>query len=561
MIWLHNLFASSPECALFLTLAIGYAVGKITIKRFQFGGIAGALIVAVIVSQVGVHIDDSVKNVMFALFIYAVGFDCGPQFFNSLNKSALKEIAMSVFLAACALITVLACARFFNFDKGLAAGIAGGGVTQSAIIGTAGDAIARLGLSAAETARLQSNVAVGYAVTYVFGSLGAILICVGIIPKFMGAALKDDAEKVETTLRGDTHEYKAGESPAVQSIVGRIFKVHQASGQSVRQIEISLGDVVTIERVKHNGKAADPKPNQILQEGDLVLLVGRGEAMLNADSKIGNETANTEGFSLTMQSRQAVLTHKNLHQSTIAEIRDYVGRNMRHGVYIQSAFRMGNAVLIASQTRLERGDVVTFYGTPLDTKRAANAAGYEIVQDGKADFIYLGLGIVVGLLLGQLNARIAGVSLTLGSGGGVLLSGLVFGWMRSKEPIFGALPAPASQLLRDFGLAAFVTVVGLNSGLTAFNTLKERGISIFLAGVIVTVVPLIATMLFGRYVLRYKNSAILAGALAGSRSANPAFGEVLASAGNTVPTVPFAITYAIANVLLTLLGPLIVGLV
>jgi putative transport protein len=91
-------------------------------------------------------------------------------------------------------------------------------------------------------------------------------------------------------------------------------------------------------------------------------------------------------------------------------------------------------------------------------------------------------------------------------------------------------------------------------------TIKQSGITIFLLGVVVTMVPLLLTMLFGRYVLKYNNAAILAGALSGARSANPAFGGILDKAESAVPTVPFAITYAIANVLLTLLGPLVVGL-
>jgi putative transport protein len=173
----------------------------------------------------------------------------------------------------------------------------------------------------------------------------------------------------------------------------------------------------------------------------------------------------------------------------------------------------------------------------------------------------MGVGLVIGLLIGLVVINIGGIPLTLGSGGGCLLAGLVFGWMRGKHPMYGVMPPAASRLLQDFGLAAFVAVVGLNSGLQAVVTVKQLGITIFLLGVFVTLFPLLLTMLFGRYVLKYNNAAILAGALSGSRSANPAFGGVLDKAESAVPTVPFAITYAIANVALTLLGPLVVGLV
>ena len=125
----------------------------------------------------------------------------------------------------------------------------------------------------------------------------------------------------------------------------------------------------------------------------------------------------------------------------------------------------------------------------------------------------------------------------------------------------GSLPSGAAQLLKDMGLAGFVVVVGLNYGMQAISTSVEHGISIFIVGALVTIIPLLITMAVGKYVLRYDNAAVFAGALSGSRSANPAFGEILNKAENSVPTVPFAITYALANVFLTLLGPCVVALV
>lgn len=559
MEFIHSILKASPEIALFLSLALGYSIGKIQFGRFQLGGVAGSLLVAVIVSQLGVTIDNGVKNVMFVLFIYAVGFDSGPQFFGALNKSALREIAMAVFLFVMALLTTLACARIYHLDKGLAAGIAGGGVTQSAIIGTADDAISRLNLPPDQIAQLQSNVAIGYAVTYVFGSLGAILICANLLPRFMKTTLKADALKAEAALGKGAQE--SGGVAALTPLVGRLFHVQQASGKTVKDVESTVSDDATIERVSRGGKSLDPTPDMRLESGDLVLVVGRRIAMVDLAASIGPETGDAASLPVAVQTRQAVFTRKNFDNQSIEQIRSAVDRTVKHGVYIQAASRMGNALVVAPQTKLQHGDVITFYGTPTDTARAVKEAGYELVPSDKTDFVYLGTGIVVGLLIGLLGVRIGGVSLTLGSGGGALLAGLLFGWLRSKHPMYGAMPAAASQLLKDFGLAAFVTVVGLNSGLSAMQTLEKSGVKLFLLGAVITIVPLILTMLFGRYVLRYDNAAIFAGALSGSRSANPAFGEILDLADSSVPTVPFAITYAIANVLLTLLGPLIVGLV
>ncbi|MFX1671445.1 aspartate-alanine antiporter [Paraburkholderia sp. A2WS-5] len=561
MEWLHDIFHKSPEIALFLSLAVGYWIGQINFGKFQLGGVGGSLLAAVVISQVGVTIDNGVKAVMFAVFIYAVGYDSGPGFFNSLNRKTLREIAMAVFMAVAGLVTVLVCAKLFHLNKGLAAGLAAGGMTQSAIIGTAGDAIARLGLPPDQVKAMQADVAIGYAVTYVFGSLGAIIVCVNILPKFMGRSLKDASMDAEREMAGGNASAGPGQLTALPELFGRVFRVEAAAGKTVKQIELAQQDFVAIEKIRRSGKVVDATPEFVLSRDDLVLVVGRREQMVEVGTLIGPEMPDSGGMSLVMQTRQIVFTKKGMNHTTIGEVRKNVDRDLRHGVYIEKIERAGQPVALLPGSKLEHGDVVTVYGTATDTKRVAQAAGYELVYSNKTDFIYMGVGLVLGLLVGLVVANVAGIPLTLGSGGGCLLAGLLFGWMRGKHPMYGVMPPAASQLLKDFGLAAFVAVVGLNSGLQAVVTIKQSGITIFLLGVVVTIVPLILTMLFGRYVLKYNNAAILAGALSGSRSANPAFGGILDKAESAVPTAPFAITYAIANVLLTLLGPLVVGLV
>ncbi|MEX3854276.1 aspartate-alanine antiporter [Paraburkholderia sp. BR10923] len=560
MDWLHNIFHKSPEMALFLSLAVGYFIGQINFGKFQLGGVGGSLLAAVVISQAGVTVDNGVKAVMFAVFIYAVGYDSGPGFFNSLNRKTLREIAMAVFLAVTALITVVVCAKLFHLNKGLAAGLAGGALTQSAIIGTAGDAIARLGLPADQVRSLQSDVAIAYAVTYVFGSLGAIIVCVNILPKFMGQGLREASIEAERELSSGAPTRGPGQVAALPELVGRAYRIDFSAGKSVQAVESLHGEGLTIERVKRGNQQIEPKPDFVLQPDDIVLVVGRREAVVAFGAK-GNEVGDAEDIGVVMQTREGVFTRKGMNHTTIAAARQMIDRDMRHGVYVQSITRVGQPLPVLPETELQHGDVITFYGAPKDTKRAVEAAGYELPYSNKTDFIYMGVGLVIGLLIGLIVVNVGGVPLTLGSGGGCLLAGLLFGWMRGKHPMYGVMPSAASQLLKDFGLAAFVAVVGLNSGLQAVVTVKQSGVTIFLLGVFVTLFPLLLTMLFGRYVLRYNNAAILAGALSGSRSANPAFGGVLDKAESAVPTVPFAITYAIANVALTLLGPLVVGLV
>ncbi|KTT29558.1 aspartate-alanine antiporter [Pseudomonas rhizoryzae] len=563
MEYVHQILNQAPELALFLSLAIGYWVGSIQFGKFQLGGVAGSLLVAVVISQVGISIDNGIKSVLFALFIYAVGFESGPQFFRSLGRQSLREIVLAAVMALSGLLTIIACARLFGLDKGIAAGIAAGSMTQSAIIGTASAAIAKLDLPLEQIQLLQGNVAVGYAVTYIFGSFGAIILCVNVLPWFMQRSIRDDATQAEAELLAGAKVYGPGELPAIPPLVGRLYRIDQAAGQTVAQLEVSgQGDpqaALTIERIKRGGALVGVTPTTVLEAGDVVLVVGRRAGVVAIAARLGAELQSSPDMDVVVVQRDVTLDNPAFIGRSVAEIRQAANQALRHGVYVVGVKRGGRPLALEPETVIAAGDLVTLYGTPDDIQRVAQQVGSLVVPSDKTDFVFHGFGLAVGLLIGLIVIRLGAIPLTLGSGGGALIAGLVFGWYRSRHLTRGNLPLPASTLLRDLGLAGFVAVVGLQSGRQAVETIATQGLSIFLIGVVICVVPIVITILVGRYLLRYRNLALFAGAVAGARSANPAFGEVLDKAGNSIPTVPFAVTYALANVFLTLLGPLVVA--
>ncbi|STQ74112.1 aspartate-alanine antiporter [Hafnia alvei] len=562
MLLIHSIFQISPEIALFISLAIGTWIGKFKFGKFQLGGVAGALVISVALSQFGVTIDDGVKAVLFALFIYAVGFESGPQFFKSLGLKSIREIILAIVMAASGLITVVILARMYDLDKGTAAGIAAGALTQSAIIGTASSAIEKLGLSPELSQHLQANVAIGYAVTYIFGSLGAIIICVNILPWFMRRGLREDAIRAEATLLNGARSYGFGEAPALPNIVGRVFKVTSAVGMTISQLEKSATEgKITVERLKRSGAIIGLSSETILEQGDVILVVGRRSSVVLLDEIVGPETKDNDGMEVVISTRDIIITNKAYTNKKIAYISSTATQELRHGIYFLHLKRGEGSLPLVGETLIKSGDVVTVYGVNEDIQRFAKEVGPVISTSEKTDLLFHGIGISVGLLIGLAVVHIGAIPLTLGAGGGALFSGLIFGWYRSRHMVMGNMPTPASTLLKDLGLAGFVAVVGLQSGQQAISTIAQSGISIFMIGVAVTIIPLFITMLVGRYILHYDNTAIFAGALSGTRSANPAFGEVLEKSGNSVPTVSFAITYALANVFLTLLGPLVVAFV
>ncbi|WFU34034.1 aspartate-alanine antiporter [Bradyrhizobium brasilense] len=560
MEWIQEHLKQAPEILLFLSLAIGYWIGQIHYGKFQLGGVAGSLLAAVALSLFGVSVDNGEKALLFALFIYAVGFESGPQFFKSLGRQSLREILLAVFTAVAGLVTVIVMAKLFSLDKGTAAGLAAGGLTQSAIIGTAGDALSRLGLAASEVQKLQANVAIGYAVSYIFGSLGAIIICVNLLPRFMGRDMRDDALKAEAERLKGAVIFGPGEAPALPEIVGRLYEVGGGAGKTVAAIENSAGSAtITVERIKRKDQLIPVTPDVALKQGDVVLVVGRRAGVVAVAGGLGTELESVPGMEVVMDTQDVILRNPAYADKSLAEIKRSATAALRHGVYLIGIARAGEPLALSDSTVVKIGDVITAYGTEQDLKRMVAEAGSQLSVDIKTDFVFHGAGLVFGLLIGLIVIRAGSIPLTLGAGGGALLSGLLFGWLRSRHQTMGNMPAPASQILKDLGLAGFVAAVGLQSGLQAIHTIASSGLSLFLIGAVVTLVPLILAMLFGRYVLRYDNAAVFAGALSGSRSANPAFGGVLDKAGNSIPTAPFAITYALANVFLTLLGPLIVA--
>lgn len=559
--WILDGLKHSPEILLFLSLSLGYLIGGIRIGKFQLGGVAGSLLVAVALSVFGVTVDAGVKAVLFALFIYAVGFESGPQFFRSLGVKTLREIFLALFIAVAGFVTVVVLAKLFNLDKGLAAGLAAGGLTQSAIMGTASDALTQLGLSPEELSRLQGNVTIGYAVTYIFGSLGAIIVCVNILPKIMGREINDDAIQAEAEQLHGSLLLGNGQNFALSDVTGRLYRITNKVNQTVESLEKVINGI-SIERIKRGNRIIEAAPETLLKAKDIILVVGHRDVMIAAADLLGEEVNSAQGMDVVMNTQDVEMRNTRYVGQNLTQVlsSDEVMK-LKHGIYLIAVHRDGQPLPLNNDMVFKLGDVITIYGTDGDLRRVVDRIGAPITKSEKTDWIFHGLGLVVGLIIGLIVIRVSDIPITLGAGGGALLSGLLFGWYRSLHQTVGNIPTGAVQLLKDFGLAGFVAVVGLSSGLQAINTIKDQGLSLFLIGVVVTLLPMLLGIYFGKYVLGYKNSAVFAGALAGSRSANPAFGEVLNKAGNSTPTNSFAITYALANVFLTLLGPLVVAFV
>jgi putative transport protein len=552
-----ELLRAQPEIALFASLALGYFIGSFKIGPIQLGGVCGTLIVALLLGQTGARLAPDLKNIAFALFIFALGFTGGPQFFANIGRGWRYGLLSIVEIVA-VLVLVMIAVLVMHLDAGTAAGLLAGAATESAVIGTASEAIGKLGLVDAETLRLQANIVTAYSVSYLFGLITIVLFTSQFAPLLLRVNLREEAERVWHTLGGDG-ALDEGQRMGAPALVSREFRIGAAAGLAIGALERRYGGNLTVEQVQRDGANLPPEPHLILAAADLVLIAGRREALVAAALAIGTEVADQRFAAVTGERVNVVLTRREAHGLTVAQLRQQADPVQGRGVYIAAVTRLENTIPALPGTELNRGDVLTLVGAKADVARGAKRLGYVLAATQKTDFVYLGLGVLLGMAIGHLGGRVGGVSVALGTGGGCLLSGLLFGWIRSRYPLIGSLPSAAAQILKDFGLATFIAAVGLSAGPDAIKLVREYGLALPFVGILMVLVPGLLSLWIGRAFLKLEPPMLL-GAIAGQQCSTPAISALVGVAGNSTPVIGYTITYALSNILLPLMGPLVVGL-
>ncbi|MDE1183433.1 aspartate-alanine antiporter [Paraburkholderia sp.] len=553
-----ELIRAQPEIALFASLALGYLIGSIKIGPIQLGGVCGTLIVALLLGQTGARLSPDLKNIAFALFIFALGFTGGPQFFANIGRGWRYGV-LSVVEIVSVMALVMTAVTLLHLDAGTAAGLLAGAATESAVIGTASESIGRLGLAHAETVRLQANIVTAYSVSYLFGLITIVLFTSQFAPLLLRVNLRDEALRVWRTLGGDG-ALDEGQALAAPALVGRAFRVGAAAGMSIGAFEAAHGGNLTIDQIERDNRLLPADPQCVLAPDDLVLVMGRRAAMVEAAASLGTEVRGERFDAMMVERLDVVLTRRDAHGMTVSQLRDQATPENGRGIYIAAVTRLETTVPALPHTELNRGDVLTLVGAKADVTRGARRLGYAVAATEKTDFVYLGLGVLLGMAIGRLGVTVGGVSIALGTGGGCLLSGLLFGWIRSRHPAIGSLPSAAAQILKDFGLATFIAAVGFSAGPDAIRLVEQYGLALPLVGVLMVLVPGLLSLWVGRRVLKLETPMLL-GAIAGQQCSTPAISALVGVAGNSTPVIGYTITYALSNVLLPLLGPVVVGLV
>jgi aspartate-alanine antiporter len=551
------IITTAPEIFLLLAIAIGTVLGRIKIRGFAVGTTACILIVAVLIGQLGTFTFPSLlRVVLFSLFVFTIGYRSGPEFFASLSVRTLAQVAMALVLGGTGLLIVLLFAHSFRLDPGTASGIAAGALTQSSVIGTASGALAQLGLAKSVLEQQEANIAAGYAVTYVLGYILTLIFVPFVAPKLMRIDLKVEAKKLEAELAGG--DPPKSENLSYRKFQARAYRVSVGAGRTIGAIEEEIGSRTVVVRVVRQGLDVEPTLDTVLAAGDDIVIEGRTAVIVSAKPIIGTEIDADEILkSIPGNVVEVLVDNRKLHGRPVKDVAERVGASAR-GVFLRALTRMGREVPLSPDTRVYVGDVMTLVGSTRNIERASASVGQILRSGDRADIAFLAAGIAAGLLAGLVSFKVGGVALTLGGGGGALIAGLVCGWLRSRRPTMGALPPAAQQTLSDLGLGGFIAAIGLGNGAAAWAAIQAHGLLLVGMGLVITLVPLTIATLFAYYMLRM-NPVITCGALAGAMTVDAAVTGACEVAESQTPVLGVAVPYAVGNVVLTVLGPIIVA--
>jgi putative transport protein len=552
-------FRQYPEIAIFLTLALGFWFGSLKFRSFSLGAVTSTLVAGLLVGQLHISIAPVVQSTFFLMFLFAVGYSVGPQFFHALKKDGLPQVAFALLLAGTGLLCAYVLGKMLGFNAGLTAGLLSGGYTNSGTLGVATGYFNQIGLSADNAKAMASLAAIAYAVTYPFGTAGAAWFLATFAPKkILKVDLAAASKELESTM--GVHATEPGVGSAYRAITARAYRVENGglTGRNVGDFAMTLGLTdAFVMRLRQDGTITDAINGTRVQNAATVVIAGPLQSVLAAGKTVGPEVDDAELLSFQTEQLDIVITKKNAANRTIKQFQDAELAQGGRGIFLSKLTRDGQEVKPNPDLRLQRHDVLTLLGPRKEIEEAAKFLGYADRATPNSDIAFMSVAVVIGALVGAVTIHVGGIPLSLSTSVGTLLAGLVCGNLRSTYRTFGRIPDPALWVFNNVGLNGFIAVVGLNAASGLVAGLKAYGLGLFLSGMVVSIVPLIVGVYAGKYIFKF-HPVINLGACAGARSTTAALGALQEAAKSPLPAVGYTIPYAVGRIVLALCGVIIV---
>jgi len=538
-----------PVLTLFLILGTGYLIGDIRIGSFAFGPVAGVLFAGLFLGYFEFRMSPGAQAVGFSLFIFSVGYQAGPSFFHVLKTDGLKYFLLALVVGATGFGVAVIASQWLSLAPGTSAGLLSGGLTSSPTLAAAQEAI-RSGQVAPPQGMtadaMIGNVATAYAITYIFGLAGLIAI-IKLLPQALGIDLEKEAKALEAA-----DESAKGLQPV--NVSARIYRVTNEAMTKVpgKQMKSDYWDGASVVKVRRNGEIIQVGPDGFLQLGDELLVLGTVDYFTQTVSRMGEEVTPEVSAAQETGTARIVVVNKDAVGKSVRELD--IAR--RFGVLLANATRMNIPIPLSAGVTFRKGDVLSVIGPQEHVDLLGEELGHIEREVAETDMVTFSFGIAAGVVIGLLAVKVGQLSIGLGSAGGLLTSGLVIGYLRSIYPVFARMPAAARWILMEFGLLLFMAGVGLRAGGDIIETFLAAGPVLVLAGIAVTITPILVGYLFGRKVLKL-NPVLLLGGITGSMTSGASLSVVTKAANSPMPSLGYTGAYAFANVLLTIAGSVI----
>ena len=540
---------AQPVLTLFLILGTGYLIGNIRVGSFAFGPVAGVLFAGLFLGHFEFRMSAGAQAVGFALFIFSVGYQAGPRFFDVLKTDGLKYFLLALVVATTGFVLAVIGAQLLSMAPGTSAGLLSGGLTSSPTLAAAQEAIRSgqvtppQGLTSDE---MIGNVATAYAITYIFGLAGLIAI-IKVLPQILGIDLEKQAKSLEAA-----DESAKGQQPA--NVSARVYRVTNEAITRIpgKQLQTDFWDGAAVVRVRRGGKPIQIGPEGFLELGDELRVLGPADYFTETISRFGEEITPEASTAQFTQTAQIVVINKEAIGKLLQELD--IARNF--GVLLTKVTRGPVQIPILAEVVFQKGDVLEVMGPQENVDILGEELGHVERDIAETDMVTFAFGIAAGVVIGLLAIKVGQLSIGLGSAGGLLASGLVIGYLRSVYPVFGRMPAAARWRLMEFGLLLFMAGVGLRAGADIVETFLAAGPVLAMAGIVVTTVPILCGYFFGRKVLKL-HPVLLLGGITGSMTSGASLSVVTKAANSPMPSLGYTGAYAFANVLLTIAGSVI----
>jgi putative transport protein len=547
---------NNPYFLLFLVVGLAVWIGRLNFKGYGLGMVAGAIVVgaglSVWASTYGakLELNNFAKSLFYYLFMYGVGLRVGPSFINSLKGDGLKFSILAVVSCVLGLSIVVLGVKLFDLPPGAAGGILAGSQTMSAAIGSAEQATSVIRLPPGVTPQdASSMVALSYGITYIWGTVGIILIC-KYLPRWWGVDARAAAKQYEAEF-GVAKVDDAGLS-GFRPFGLRAYRLENAAtaGQTIESFRKTHPEY-RIANVVRGDEALGADPSLTLQRGDVVALGGRIEALTDKIGLIGPEVADQRALNIPLDQAEIIVTNKDVVGRELVSFRNepfagqlQIGKYERGGVPFPAGLK----------TQLQRLDIISVVGLKSAVQELADKFGRIARPSTATDLLTLSVGMILGFLIGMIDFPAFGSRVGLGNAGGLLLSGVIVSSLVSRLRFFGNTPNAARNILEDLGLVVFVAIVGVNAGNSLLAQLTGAiALKIFLVGFVACSIPPFIVWAIGYHYFKI-NPAVLMGGVAGARSHSGPCREAAAEIGSSVPWIGFPVAYALSGIMLTVFG-------